>query len=62
MKYGNKTFTKPEQSKQLIIEIKRRMKNNYEATKRMRSEDTALKTTRVKYDEAIGKNNMNKPG
>jgi hypothetical protein len=28
MKYGNKMFVKPEQSKQLIIELKRRMKNN----------------------------------
>ena len=26
MKYSNKLFTKPEQSEQLIIEIKRRMK------------------------------------
>jgi len=59
MKYGNKAFTKPEQSKQLIIEIKRRMKNNDEATKRKRSKDAAPKKTRVKYDDAIGKVNMN---
>ena len=28
MKYGNKMFVKPEQSEQLIIEIKQRMKTN----------------------------------
>ncbi len=43
MKYGNKMFVKPEQSKQLIIEIKQRMKNNDAATKRKRSENTAPK-------------------
>ena len=59
MKYGNKTFTKPEQSKQLIIEKKRRKKNNDEATKRNRSKDAAPKKTQVKYDDAIGKVNMN---
>ena len=59
MKYGKKMFVKPEQSKQLIIEIKRRMKNNDEATKHKRSEDAAPKTTQVKYDDAIGKLNMN---
>jgi hypothetical protein len=52
-------FTKPEQSEQLKIEIKRKM-NNYDAAKRKRCEDTAPKRTRVKYDEAIGKINMNK--
>ena len=45
MKYGNTMFTKPEQSKLLIIEIKRRMKNNDEATERNRSEDAAPKKT-----------------
>ena len=58
MKYGNKMFVKPEQSKQLIIEIKRRMKNNDAAAKRKRSDDNAPKKTRVKYEEAIGKINM----
>ena len=60
MKYGNKMFVKPEQSEQLIIELKRRMKNNDEATKRKRSEHTATKKSRVKYEDAIGKINLNK--
>ena len=60
VKYGNKMFVKPEQSEQLIIEIKRRMKNNNAAAKRKRSNDNAPKKTRVKYEEAIGKINMNK--
>ena len=38
MKYGNKMFVKPEQSEQLIIEIKWIMKNNDAAAKRKRSE------------------------
>ena len=59
MKYGNKMFVKPEQSEQLIIEIKRRMKNNNAAAKRKRSDDNAPKKSRVKYDDAIGKVNMN---
>ena len=59
MKYGNKMFTKPEQSKQVIIEIKRRTKNNDEATKRKRRKDAAPKKTQVKYDDAIVKINMN---
>ena len=60
MKYGNKMFVKPEQSEQLIIELKRRMKNNDEAAKRKRSEHTAPKKSRVKYEDAIGKINLNK--
>ena len=44
MKYGDKMFTKQEQSKQLKIELKRKMKN-YNAAKRKRSEDTAPKRT-----------------
>ena len=35
------------------------MKNNNEAAKRKRNEDTAPKRSRVKYDDAIGKVNMN---
>jgi hypothetical protein len=58
MKYGDKLFTKPEQCEQLKIELKRRMKNN-DAAKRKRSEHTAPKKSRVKYDDAIGKVNMN---
>ncbi len=42
MNYGNKLFTKPEQCKQLKIELKRRMKNNY-AEKRKRSKHTVPK-------------------
>ncbi len=34
MKYGNKLFAKPEQCKQLKIELKQRMKNNDEANAR----------------------------
>ena len=60
MKYSNKMFVKPEQSKQLIIEQKQRMKNNNAAAKRKRSKDTVPKRTQVKYDEPIGKINMNK--
>ncbi len=58
MKYGNKMFVKPEQSKQLIIEIKRRMKNNDAAAKRKRSNNNAPKKTQVKYEEVIGKIKM----
>ena len=61
MKYGNKKFVKPEQSEQLIIELKRRMKNNDEAAKRKRNEDTAPKRSQVKYEDAIGKVNMKNP-
>ena len=43
MKYGNKIFVKPEQSEQLIIEIKRRMKNYDAAAKRKRIKHTAPK-------------------
>jgi len=60
MKYGNKMFVKPEQTKELIIELKRRMKNNDEATKCKRREHTATKKSRVKYEDAIGKINLNK--
>ncbi len=42
MKYGDKLFTKPEQCKQLKIELKRRMKNNNVA-KRKRSKHKAPK-------------------
>ena len=35
------------------------MKINDEATKRKRSEDAAPKNAQVKYDDAIGKINMN---
>ena len=59
MKYGDKMFTKPEQSEQLKIELISKMKN-YNAAKRKKSEDATPKRTRVKYDEAIGKINMNK--
>ena len=55
MKYGNKMFAKPEQSEQLIIEIKQKIKNNDAATKHKRSEATAPKKTRLKYEDAIGK-------
>jgi hypothetical protein len=58
MKYGDKLFTKPEQCEQLKIELKRRMKNN-DAAKRKRSEHIPPKKSRVKYDDAIGKVNMN---
>ena len=58
MKYGNKLFTKPEQCEQLKIELKRRMKNN-DAAKRKRSEHILPNKSRVKYDDAIGKVNMN---
>ena len=58
MKYGNKLFTKPEQCEQLKIELKQRMKNN-NAAKRKRSEPTALKKSQVKYEDAIGKINLN---
>ncbi len=54
MKYGDKLSTKPEQSKQLKIELRRRMKNN-DAAKRKRSKHTALKKSQVKYEDAIGK-------
>ena len=60
MKYGNKMFFKPEQSKQLITDLKRRMKNNYAATKRKRSKHTVPKKSQVKYEDAIGKINWNK--
>ena len=59
MKYGNKMFVKPEQSKQLLIELKRRMKNNNAAAKRKRSEHIPPKKSQVKYDDAIGKINLN---
>jgi hypothetical protein len=59
MKYGDKLFTKPEQCEQLKIELKRRMKNN-DAEKRKRREHILPKKSRVKYDDAIGKVNMNK--
>ena len=59
MKYGDKMFTKPEQSEQLKNELIRKMKN-YDAAKRKKSEDDTPKRARVKYDEAIGKINMNK--
>ena len=59
MKYGDKMFTKPKQSEQLKIELIRKMKN-YDAAKRKRSKDATPKRTRVKYDEAIEKVNMNK--
>jgi len=58
MKYGDKEFTKPEQCEQLKIELKRRMKNN-DAAKRKRSKHILPKKSRVKYDDAIGKVNMN---
>ena len=45
MKYGNKMFVKPEQREQLIIELKRRMKNKNAAEKCKRSEDTVPKRT-----------------
>ena len=35
------------------------MKNNDEATKRKRSEHTAPEKSRVKYEDAIGKINLN---
>ena len=60
MKYGNKMFVKPEQSKKLIIELKQRMKNNNAAAKRKRSVHTAPKKRQVKYEDAIGKINRNK--
>ena len=56
---GDKMFTKPEQYKQLKMELIRKMKN-YNAAKRKRSKDATLKRTRVKYDEAIGKIIKNK--
>ena len=56
MKYGNKLFTKPEQSEQLKIELRQRMKNN-DAAKQKRSKHTAPKNSRVKYEDAIGKIN-----
>ena len=59
MKYGDKLFTKPEQSEQLKIELRRRMKNN-DAEKRKRSKHILPKRTRVKYDDAIGKVTMNR--
>ncbi len=59
MKYRDKMFTKPEQSKQLKKELIRKMKN-YNAAKLKRREDATPKRTQVKYDEAIGKLNMNK--
>ena len=49
MKYGDKMFTKPKQSKQLKIELIRKMKN-YDAAKRKRSKDATPKRTQVKYD------------
>jgi len=58
MKYGNKLFTKPEQCEQLKIELKQRMKNN-DAAKRTRSKSTGLKKSQVKYEDAIGKINLN---
>ncbi len=58
MKYGDKLFTKPEQCEQLKIELKRRMKNN-DAAQHKRSEHIPPKKSRVKYDDAIGKVNMN---
>ncbi len=60
MKYGNKIFVKPEQSEQLIIELKRRMKNNDAAEKRKRSNRNAPKKSQVKYEDTIGKINQNK--
>ena len=59
MKYGNKMFTKPEQINQLKIVLKQKMKH-YDAAKCKRSKDTVPKRAQVKYDEAIGKINMNK--
>ena len=59
MKYGDKMFTKPKQSKQVKIEQIRKMKNN-NAAKRKRSKDATPKRTQVKYDEAIGKIIMHK--
>ena len=44
MKYGDKLFTKPEQSKQLKIELRQRMKNN-DAAKRKRSKHIPPKRT-----------------
>jgi len=58
MKYGDKLFTKPEQSKQLKIELRWKMKNN-DAAKRKRSKHTAPKKSRVKYEDAIEKINLN---
>jgi len=58
MKYGDKLFTKPEQCEQLKIELKRKMKNN-DVAKRKRIEHTAPKKSRVKYEDAIGKINLN---
>ncbi len=59
MKYGNRMFIKPEQSKQLKIILEQKMKH-YDAVKRKRNKDTVPKRTRVKYDEVVGKINMNK--
>ncbi len=59
MKYGNKLFTKPEQSEQLKIELRQRMKNN-DAAKCKRSKHTAPKNSLVKYEHPIGKINRNK--
>ena len=58
MKYGNKLFTKPEQCEQLKIELKWRMKNN-DAAKCKRNQHIPPKKSRWKYDDAIGKVNMN---
>ena len=60
MNYDNKMFVKPELSEQLLIELKRRMKNNDAAAKRKRSEHTAPKKSRVKYEDAIGNINLKK--
>jgi hypothetical protein len=58
MKYGDKLFTKKEQCEQLKIELKRRMKNN-DAAKHKKSKNIPPKKSRVKYDDATGKVNMN---
>ena len=49
VKYGNKMFVKPEQSKQLIIEIKQRIKNNNAAASCKRSDKNAPKKTWVMF-------------
>ena len=59
MKYGNKMFTKPEQSDQLKIVLEQQ-NNYYDAEKLNKSKDEAPKKTQVIYDEAICKINMNK--
>ena len=52
MKYGNKMFKKPEQSKQLKIVLKHKMKHQ-DAAKSKKIKDEAQKRAQVKYDDQI---------